>query len=118
MPAFDKVTLATLYEMSCPAKSFMCSSSPRPDVNSWIAAEPVHERFESSFIHSKKSFYHGSQDGHGDTSRWSRELTGSSSCSFPDSSALGILLIVGKFPKFSLLLLHQGSWSFLNLPWD
>lgn len=28
MPAFDKVTLATLYELSGPAKSLMCSSSP------------------------------------------------------------------------------------------
>lgn len=117
MPAFGKVTLATLYEMSGPAKSFMCSSSPRPDVNSWIAAEPAHERFQSSSVHSKKS-YHGSQDGHRDTSRWSRELAGSSSCGFPDLSALGILLIMGEFPKFSLCLFQQGSWSFLNLPWD
>ena len=117
MPAFDKVTLATLYEMSGPAKSFMCSSSLRPDVNSWIAAEPAHERFEPSSLCGRKSFYRGSQDGHSDTSHWSRELAGSSSCSFPDSSVLGILLMVGKCLKFSFCLLHQGSWSFLNLPW-
>lgn len=28
MPAFDKVTIAALYELSGPAKSLMCSSSP------------------------------------------------------------------------------------------
>lgn len=108
MPAFDKVTLATLYEMSGPAKTFMCSSSLRPDVISWIAAEPPHERFEPSSICGRKSFHHGSQDGHRDTSHWSRELAGSSSCSFPDSSALGIPLMVGKFLKFYFCLLHQG----------
>lgn len=118
MPAFDKVTLATLYQMSDPAKSFTCSSSQRPDVNSWIATEPAYESFEPSSVCSRKSFYHGSRDGHRDTSHWSCELAGSSSCSFPDSSALGILLTVGKCLKFAFCLLRQGSWSFLNLPWD
>lgn len=107
MPAFDKVTLASLYEMSGPAKSFTCSSSPRPDINSWIAAEPTHERFEPSSTCGRKSCYRGSQDGHRQTSHWSHELAGSSSCSFPDSSPLGIPLMVGKFLKFSFCLLHR-----------
>lgn len=67
MPAFDKVTLATL-QMSGPAKSFMCSSSPRPDVNSWVAVEPTHERFEPSSVSTRKSFFCGFQGGHRDTS--------------------------------------------------
>lgn len=62
MPAFDKVTLATLYELSGPAKSLMCSSSPG-HANSWIAAEPAHKRFETSSISGRKSFHHESQDG-------------------------------------------------------
>lgn len=118
MPAFDKVTLATLYQMSDPAKSFTCSSSQRPDVNSWIATEPTHERFEPSSICRGKASTMDPWDGNRDTSHWSCELAGSSSCSFPDSSALGILLTVGKCLKFAFCLLRQGSWSFLNLPWD
>jgi len=43
-----------------------------------------------------------------DTSYLSRELTGRSSCSFPESSTLGIPLMMGKFLIFSFCLLLQG----------
>lgn len=80
MPAFDKVTLATLYELSGPAKSLMCSSSPGQMLTLGLLLNQLMRGLNHPLsVVGKASTRNPRTDGHRGTSHWSRELSGSSS---------------------------------------
>lgn len=63
MPIFDKVTLDTLYELSGPAKSLMCSSSPGQMLTLGLLLNQLMRGLNHPPSVVGKSFHHGSQDG-------------------------------------------------------
>lgn len=63
MPIFDKVTLDTLYELSGPAKSLMCSSSPDQMLTPGLLPNQLTRGLNHPQSVVGTSFHHGSQDG-------------------------------------------------------
>lgn len=63
MPAFDKVTLATLYELLGPAKSLMCFSSSGQMLTLGLPPNQLTRGLNHPLSVVGKSFHHGSQDG-------------------------------------------------------